>query len=226
MISLIDTDSRFDAVIIAAGDYPSHPIPLAAIGNARMVVCCDGAVAAALAHGVMPDAVVGDGDSLNDGLKMQLADRLHIISEQDYNDLTKATRYVISNIGNINSPNNPNHPNSPLSIAYLAATGKREDHTLGNISLMRFYHEKLGVVPTMITDHGTFSISNGNQAFASVAGQQVSIFNLTCKNISGAGLRWPPYPFDMLWQGTLNEALNDHFCIEADGYYLVFREHH
>ena len=214
MIPLIDTHSHFDAVIIAAGDYPSHPIPLSAIGNARMVVCCDGAVATALEHGVMPDAVIGDGDSLADDLKEQLADRLHIISEQDYNDLTKATRYVVSTLGN-----NP-------SIAYLAATGKREDHTLGNISLMRFYHEKLGVVPTMITDHGTFSIAHGNQSFASVAGQQVSIFNLTCKSISGTGLRWAPYPFDMHWQGTLNEALNDQFSIDADGYYLVFREHY
>ena len=78
MIPLIDTHSHFDAVIIAAGDYPSHPIPLSAIGNARMVVCCDGAVATALEHGVMPDAVVGDGDSLDVKLKEMLADRLHI----------------------------------------------------------------------------------------------------------------------------------------------------
>ena len=56
-------------------------------------------------------------------------------------------------------------------------------------------------------------------------GQQVSIFNATCKELSSNGLKWDIYPFSELWQGTLNEALSNEFTIQADGDYLIYRTH-
>ena len=32
-----------EAVILANGEYPSHPLPLQMLENAEFVVCCDGA---------------------------------------------------------------------------------------------------------------------------------------------------------------------------------------
>jgi thiamine pyrophosphokinase len=37
------------------------------------------------------------------------------------------------------------------------------------------------------------------------------------------GLRWEAYPFEMPWQGTLNQAVSDEFEIIADRSYLVYR---
>ena len=157
-----------------------------------------------------PSAVVGDGDSLHSELKEKYRAIWHHYSEQDFNDLTKATKFAIKNY-------------SSKTIAYFGATGKREDHTIGNISLMRYYHEHLGIAPTLITDYGWFVPSNGEDLFESFAGQQVSIFNCGCKRLESEGLKWNTSPFNELWEGTLNEATSDSFKINGDGEYLVFR---
>lgn len=205
--------SGFDAVILADGDFPTHSIPLSILRNARILVCCDGAGAKAIAHGIMPTAVVGDGDSLPENIKNMLGDKFHSVSEQEYNDLTKATRYVLATVP------------AAKRIAYLGTTGKREDHTLGNISLMPFYMEEFGIEPTLVTDYGSFVVANGRQAFETSAGQQVSIFNLSCTHLSGCGFKWKVYPYKMMWQGTLNEATGNSVSLDGDGIYMVFCNH-
>lgn len=209
-------NKEFDAVILADGDYPTHPIPLSVLASSTQLVCCDGAAIKALENGLSPIAVVGDGDSLPQAIKEKLGDKLHIVSEQDYNDLTKATRYVAANII-------PRGGAGGLSIAYLATTGKREDHTLTNIFLMPYYLEELHVQPTIITDYGYFSVAHGTQTFDTFPRQQVSIFNISCSRISGSNLRWKTYPYTALWQGALNEATDTEVTIDADGTYIIFR---
>ena len=108
-------------------------------------------------------------------------------------------------------------------IAYLGATGRREDHTLGNISLMVRYAREMDVEPLMATDEGWFVVSKGEASFESFTGQQVSIFNVDCRQLSSEGLKWASYPYDQLWQGTLNEAQGSTFKLMGDGYYLVYR---
>lgn len=208
---LLNPDTSFDAVVLADGDYPCHPIPSNILSKAARLVCCDGAALKALSHGLSPMAVVGDGDSLPPDMKERLGDRLHIVSEQEYNDLTKATRYVTS------------HIKANASIGYIAATGKREDHTMANIFLLPFFQEELNVAPTMITDHGYFVTAKGKQTVETFKGQQVSIFNISCTRLSATGLKWCAYPYTAMWQGTLNEATGDTITMDADGTYIIFR---
>ena len=125
------------------------------------------------------------------------------------NDLTKATRYCLSK--------------GMKRIVYLGTTGKREDHTLGNISLMVRYMQEMGVEPLLATDHGWFVAAEGESEFASFKGQQVSIFNMTCNALSSEGLLWQAYPYRQWWQGTLNEAAGESFRLKGDGLYLVYR---
>lgn len=194
--------SEFDTVILANGAFPSHPIPLEILHKADHVICCDGAV-----HNYPEaDIVIGDGDSV----PSQYRDRLVRIEEQADNDLTKATRYCVENL-------------SSSRIAYLGCTGKREDHTLGNLSLLMRYFREWEIECVMFTDEGYFMPARGNQIFESFPGQQVSIFNFECAALASEGLKWGAYPFQEWWQGTLNEALLTSFAIQADGYYLVFR---
>ena len=54
-------------------------------------------------------------------------------------------------------------------------------------------------------------------------GQQVSIFNFGCKQLTSEGLKWNSYAYDEWWQGTLNEALGNKFSFHADSYYLVYQ---
>ena len=206
---LITGSSTFDAVILCDGDYPSHPIPLAILNHAKYLVCCDGAGMHHILHGGTPDAIVGDGDSLPEDFKRRYADILHHESEQEDNDQTKATRFCIDK--------------GFRRIAYLGSTGKREDHTMGNIALLMMYMKAYHLDVTMITDHGYFTPASGRQTFMSFPRQQVSIYNFSCSHLESKGLKWASYAYEQLWQGTLNEATEKEFTMNGDGTYLLFR---
>ena len=209
----------FSAVILAAGDFPTHALPLHILRTAENLIVCDGALEDLLEYDIEPTAVVGDGDSLSEELKQRYAHIYHPISEQEFNDLTKATLFARSHLKMDASTH------TRPRFCYLGATGKREDHTLGNISLMLYYYRQLGIDPVMVTDYGYFVAASGTMHFESFPGQQVSIFNATCKELSSKGLKWDIYPFNELWQGTLNEALSNEFTIQADGDYLIYCTH-
>lgn len=192
-------EATFEAVILANGTFPTHEVPLAVLKSARHLVCCDGAAIP------QADVVIGDGDSVPE----EFRSRLILVDEQEDNDLTKATRYCLQQGWH--------------RIAYLGCTGKREDHTLGNISLLMRYYRELGVEGLMFTDHGFFTPAQGDQTFDAQPGQQVSIFNFGCTHIDSEGLKWNSYAYREWWQGTLNEALSTHFTLRADGYFLVYQ---
>ena len=99
----------------------------------------------------------------------------------------------------------------------------REDHTLGNISLLMRYYRDFGIEGVMFTDYGFFTPMKGDHTFRSFAGQQVSIFNFGCSTILSEGLRWDSYAYEQWWQGTLNEALSACFTLQADGCYMVYQ---
>lgn len=192
---------QYDIVIVANGEFPTHPIPLEVLHHAKHIIACDGAIR----HVPQAEVVIGDGDSVPE----EYHNRLIQIDEQEDNDLTKATRYCLSQGWH--------------KIAYLGGTGKREDHTLGNISLLMRYHKEMGIEGRMFTDYGVFTPAQGTRAFPAVPGQQVSIFNFGCTKIESVGLKWQSYAFEEWWQGTLNEAVGNSFTLCADGYYMVFQ---
>jgi thiamine pyrophosphokinase len=197
---------KCDAVVLANGDFPVHAVPLSLLENAAHIVACDGAITHLAVHDYQADIIaIGDGDSVPDGLR----DRLILVDEQEDNDLTKATRYCLKQ--------------GWRRIAYVGATGQREDHTIGNISLIVRYFLEMGVEPMLVTDYGWFVVAKGDSEFESFPGQQVSIFNVSCQNLTSEGLRWQSYPYRQFWQGTLNEALSSVFRFHADGCYLVYR---
>ena len=202
-----------NCIILAAGDFPTAPEPLAALKAADYICCCDSAAKSLLEWGREPDAIVGDGDSIDEAIKEKYCHIWHQIDEQEDNDLTKATRFCMFQ--------------GFTHITYLGATGKREDHTIGNIFLMARYMRDFHIEPVMISDYGVFTPAKGKTTFHSFAGQQVSIF-LPFGNdmqMKSQGLRWNSYPYDQMWQGTLNESLGDTFTLEGDKEYIVFQTH-
>jgi thiamine pyrophosphokinase len=233
---LITLLSHFDHVILADGDYPSHPIALHLLTSANHLVCCDRAGMQAMENGLHPEAIVGDGDSIPDDFRHTHAALFHHEAEQDDNDLTKATRFMLQHMklaANIHTSSHEVAPSASSdtyatstrpTICYLGATGKREDHTLGNISLMIHYYRNFGISPVMVTNYGWWVVGEGKTSYETFLHQQVSILNVSCRELlSSTGLRWPTYPFTALWQGTLNDALGPEVTLQGDGLYLVFR---
>ena len=201
---------EFDAVVLANGDYPTHTTPLAVLERARYVVCCDGAANEYLGRGFTPHAIVGDGDSLAHQYHAQVADIFHPMADQETNDQTKAGHFLQAQGMN--------------RIVILGATGKREDHTLGNISLLIDYMKE-GIAVIMLTDTGIFTPASGTQTFTSYVGQQISIFNFGATGLQSDQLVYPLSDFTTWWHGTLNESKEAYVTLQAEGNYLVFQSY-
>ena len=198
---------QIEAVILANGDYPSNEKPLQILEEAPFVVCCDGGANEYIAKGHLPNIIIGDGDSLSEENRLKHASLLHHIPDQETNDQTKAVQYLLAQ--------------GKRKIAIVGATGKREDHTIGNVSLLMEYM-RMGAVVRSYTDYGVFIPCKDTCTFNCRIGQQVSIFNFTAKNLQSEGLAYPIYDFTSWWQGTLNECTDTKFTIKAEGEYLLF----
>lgn len=201
--------SNIEAVIVGNGEFPAAPSVVRVLEQAPFVVCCDGAADTYDEKmGRLPDAVVGDGDSLSSTLRARLGDRFFHVTEQEHNDQTKAVRFLIER--------------GIQRILIVGATGKREDHTIGNIGLLVEYL-RMGVEVALLTDYGVFTPAQGDSVWESFAGQQVSVFNFGCTELSSEGLAYSLYPLASWWQGTLNESLGNAFRLSGNGCYLVYR---
>ena len=210
-------EERKHIVILAAGAFPTHEVPLKALREADFVVCCDSAYEAIKNEKleIRNYVVVGDGDSMSVNDKIALGDRYIHVAEQDYNDLHKAMQWATSKFTIHNS-----------QFTILAACGKREDHTLGNISyLVTFAEEYPSADIGMLTDYGRFTAMTGNRTFASFPHQQVSIFTMDPDlPIYSEGLTWPLDGFHARrwWQASLNESLGAEFTLRSEGHLVVF----
>ncbi len=198
-------------VILANGGFPRRPEPRTILAVARRVVCCDGAAARAESHGIEPAAVVGDGDSLPPALRERLGARWICDPGQEDNDLSKAFRYCLER--------------GWRRLAILGATGGREDHTLGNLSLLADFSRRADVV--LATDSGLFTAHTETVTLTSSKGQQVSIFSFDPGlAITSQGLTYPlrGLRLSRWWQAALNEAEGNAFTLSfSGGVVLVYR---
>ncbi len=202
-------------VLLAAGDFPTHPAPLAALAEAEHVVCCDSAAERLLAYGREPDAVVGDMDSLPPSVRKRLGGRIHAVPEQDDNDLAKAFRHALAQ--------------GWRNLVVLGATGGREDHTLGNIAWLADFAAQAETVE-MVTDYGVFRAYWPPIArFDTAPGMQVSIFGFDPTDpVNGTGLVYPVENLKLTrwWTAALNEAVADRVELTfAQGPLIVFTTH-
>ncbi|MFW5852060.1 MAG: thiamine diphosphokinase [Bacteroidota bacterium] len=207
--------SRFNTtstcVIVCDGEFPSHAIPLQLLAEAETIICCDGAANTLFEKNIVPHIVIGDLDSITSPAKKAFADRLIYNPEDNTNDQTKAVHWAIEQ--------------GFSEVCILAATGKREDHTLGNISLLAEYREQIDV--KTVTNTGIFTPILSSTTFNSYKGQQVSIFGIhTNMQISSQNLKYPltNVVFDSWWKGTLNESQSETFSLHFSyGKCIVFQ---
>ncbi|WP_029905902.1 thiamine diphosphokinase [Prevotella sp. 10(H)] len=202
-------DREMETVILANGEFPSHSVPLAILNNSKYLVCCDGAIDNLIKTGRIPDAIAGDCDSLSKENAVRFKDIIHRNPDQETNDLTKSVQFCIEQ--------------GRKNICILGATGKREDHTIANVSLLWEYMKEVNV--EMITDYGVFVAIDSDSVFESKEGQQVSLFSIDNKPITLKHVKFPvnDHVFTNWWQATLNEATGNEFLVETSGRTIVYR---
>ena len=204
------------AVIVGNGQFPKKEYPLYLLESADYVVCCDGALDTYLRHFSgrnlrRPDVVVGDMDSLSEKTAERFRDIAVKIDEQETNDQSKAFHYILEHFPDVDT------------IHILGATGKREDHTIGNLSLLMEYAREMRrqdcgrtVSVDIVSDWSTAFAITDSCTLDVGEGRSVSII---CPdnslNIKSEGLVWPTdnVVFDNLWQATLNRASADRISL-------------
>ncbi len=200
-------------IILANGQYPSHPAPVRCLAEADLIICCDGSAEKLVAHGLEPGIIIGDLDSISPALKRKYESILARDADQETNDLTKAVRWCIAR--------------GIEEVVILGATGIREDHTLGNISLLADYSRLINA--TMLTDTGAFRVFDHSVTIDSFPGQQVSLFSIDPDvAVTSTGLRYPLQNLKLSswWRGTLNEAVGYLFTLKIEsGQIIVFQQY-
>lgn len=199
----------FDAVVLAAGDFPRKGTKAwDLLESSRRVVACDGAVNAYVRRfRSFPCAVVGDMDSVRHPRRIAEGCRFVKIDEQDTNDLEKAVAFC--------------RDSGWRRIAVVGATGRREDHTLGN--LFRIFDRRCAA----FTDHGAFLPVDGRCSFRTRRGAAVSVFATDPRTrMTSRGLQWPldDVRFENLFCATLNRSTASRITLTSDRPAYVFIE--
>lgn len=183
-------------VVLAAGDFPRAGEPRRILSAATRVVACDGAAAAYMREfGRWPDVTVGDMDSVGDSIPPSAVRD----ADQDENDLSKALALC--------------RRRGWRDPIVLGATGRREDHTLGNV------FRAIAAEVRVATDYGEFLPVRGRLAFRTWKGAGVSVFAAdAAAKMTSRGLRWKldGVRLDTPWRATLNRASSESVVVTAD----------
>ena len=198
-------------IILANGQYPSHPTALNKLHAAGTIICTDGSANKLLENGLTPNVIIGDMDSITVGQNSFKG--LYVkISDQDNTDLDKAFEWC--KLNNL----------SPLTV--LGTSQLREDHTIGNLILLANYSDELDI--NFVTDYFTITCHHGKRSFTSFKQQLVSIVPVEdIQSITMEGLEFPliDEPFPLSSRGISNRATGHQFIITSSGKIWVFRSH-
>lgn len=198
-------DQKFETVILANGSFPKRAVLLKALQNCQNLVCCDGAVDQLICSGIQkqPSAVIGDMDSVSSSARTQFANQCISVSDQNTNDLEKALIYC--------------QQKNWLSVLVLGAAGLREDHFLGNFSLLMSYGQKMDLV--LATETADFIVVQTEMNFEAPIGTSVSLFASSHQvALTTQGLQWELQKQNLstLHSGILNRTTNTQFCVKSE----------
>jgi thiamine pyrophosphokinase len=168
---------RKQALIIANGAPPPKKRLALLVKQAGTVICADGGANTALKMGIMPDAIVGDLDSVHAEALVKFR-RVAVYEDRndETTDLEKAIAWTIQS--------KYDH------IIVVGASGKRIDHTVGNLGVLpKFYPD---AIITFVDDSGELCYVGREYSFAAEKGDVVSLIPLNrCEGVFTTGLKYP-----------------------------------
>jgi thiamine pyrophosphokinase len=161
-------------LVIAHGAIPSPNIIRSLVSGAHWIVCADGGANVAVRLGITPDAIVGDCDSLTEKTRNRVPSAKIIYRPSQYaTDLEKALDYCLEQ--------------RIRHIIIIGATGKRLDHTMSNMSIIRKYLDRLSI--RCIDKYGEVFLVTMKISFPAAPGQIISLIPLgKCHGITTGGL--------------------------------------
>lgn len=174
-------------IIIVSGGSSGNPAFLGEQirkAGKSYLICCDRGARHLKRLAILPDAVIGDMDSIdqrdlryyeNQGVKI-----IRYASEKDYTDTELALDYALQW--------------KPKKISIFCALGGRLDHTLANIYLLMKGFDK-GIDTVLMDEYCEAFILNRQCSFVREAGKTVSLLALSPK-VTGINLSGFYYPLE------------------------------
>ncbi|MEO6463114.1 MAG: thiamine diphosphokinase [Candidatus Eisenbacteria bacterium] len=207
------------ALIVLAGAGFAAGRLLVEAGRTRGVVAADAGAVLCLAADLVPDAVVGDFDSLPDAARTRLDPALlHRSTDDGTNDLEKALEWVAAHWPGCDE-------------VVLAAGGNvdggRMDHALANLGPV--VHEPHGRVSMVDGEGRLFALRSGRATLGGLAGHRLSLlpWSLHGVRVSEAGVRYPLERALLFLggRGVSNEVTGDEAVVTVhEGVALVWVE--
>lgn len=190
-----------NALILCNGEPPSTNLLLHHLAQATLVICTDGAAEWVCESGYQPRLVVGDMDSCDapEGDCEVVDAGPHDLQENT--DAEKALLLALER--------------GATRIVLLGATGRRLDHTLGNVWLAARYHDRAEVL--LVDDLSELRVISGTCELSLAPGRLLSLLALTPRvRLDTEGLKWPLHgSLEVGTRGLSNESAAETVKIEV-----------
>ncbi|WP_313580865.1 thiamine diphosphokinase [Chishuiella sp.] len=175
-----------------------------------MIFCTDGALNYLDKLNIKPNIVSGDFDSINTN---KISDDIEIIAtpNQEDTDFAKALDIIIDK--------------GFESVDVFGASGKQQDHFLGNLNAAFRFKNKLKIV--FYDNYSTYFFAEKETLLEGYFGRTISLLPFSeCKNITTKGLEFSLKNEDLNLLsriGTRNRAIDDHVEIKfTEGNLIIF----
>ena len=219
---------HFTTAIVANGEIPSSELSIQLLRKMKRVICCDGALQKLLSINIVPDVVVGDGDSM--GIPIVETQCIASLQDEDIHrrdvacNVSGFTHKITDALFRRDAPwhvstnghDIPYYPDKSEeyndlqkalkyctakgydNILLMGCGGLREDHFIANLSIMAMYSKEMHL--TMLTENGVFNVLRGSSSFRSLPGMQVSVFARSPHTkITFTGLKYPVNDRSFKW---------------------------
>jgi thiamine pyrophosphokinase len=166
-------------IILANGKAPSKKTIeyLAKIGYSALI-CADGGANTAYKYKLLPNAIIGDFDSISQVVLKYYSDKCIVkkIARQNDTDVEKCLKFAI----------NKKYKEAVL----LGVTGDRLDHSYCNLGiLLKFYSE---ITVTLIHGKSLLKAYEGKVTLSTVPGETISIYGFNSKTkFVSSGMEYP-----------------------------------
>jgi len=166
-------------IILANGKPPKKNIISFFQRNGfNKLICADGGANSALRMGLVPDAIVGDLDSISPAALNEFKSISKVIrlKRQNDTDVEKCLKYAISK--------------GYKEALLVGVTGNRLDHTFCNLGIVLKFFPKINI--SLIAENSCLKPYNRKAELKTYKGETISVYGFDRKTkISSVGLKFP-----------------------------------
>ena len=142
------------------------------------LICADGGADSALKMNLVPDAIIGDLDSISEKAlrEFKSVSRIKKLERQNDTDVEKCLKYAI---------------NKKFDETLLVGvTGNRLDHTFCNLGIVLKFSPQINI--SLIAENSYLKPCKSNRTIKTIPGEVISLYGFDSKTkITSKGLRYP-----------------------------------